>query len=84
MNKCHIDAFIDTETIDAYTYPSGPRGVGIKSITQDENNIVITYDDGANSVLEFPSWWFGTRADYNKLSPSERAKYYIYFIEEGT
>lgn len=83
-NNNTINAFITPETVDAYTFPCGPRGVGIKSISQDGNIITVTYDDGRINNLTFPVWWFGTRAQYNALSVSDRMNYYIYFIEEDS
>lgn len=84
MDNCNINAFLTTPKVDAFTFQSGPRGIGIKSITQDGNTIIITYDDGKTSSLTFPDWWFGTRREYNNLSANDKMRYYIFFIEEGT
>ncbi len=70
--------------INVSTYPQGPRGTGIKSISQNKNVITVTFDDGRESVLTFPHWWFGTKDEYNSLSEEEKAGYYLHFIEEGS
>ena len=85
MKKCcTVQAFVQPEKINAYTVPSGPRGNGIKTITQYGNQIIVTYDNDKQDILNFPDWWFGTRAQYNALTREERNKYYLYFIEEGS
>lgn len=85
MSECKtISAQITTPRVDAYTFPSGPRGAGIKSVVQDGNNIIFTFDDGFVENFVFPDWWFGTREEYNKLSDYEKKSRQLYFIEEGT
>lgn len=70
--------------INAETLPAGPRGRGIESISQQENVLTVTYDDGAKQDFFLPDWWFGTKSEYNKLSADEKRSKSLYFIEEGT
>lgn len=85
MSECKIiSAGITTPHVDAYTFPAGPRGKGIKSVTQYENTIVFTFDDDSLENFVFPDWWFGTRTEYNNLSDAEKTSKQLYFIEEGT
>ena len=79
-----IRASVTVPSADAYTFPAGPRGTGIKEITQTKNEIIIVFDDDTRQVLSFPDWWFGTRNEYNRLSQEERCSKDLYFIEEGT
>ena len=75
---------IETPVINACTLPAGPKGNGIKSISQHENLLTVTYDNGEEQIFELPDWWFGTRNEYNSLSESEKTEKSLYFIEEGT
>lgn len=85
MNECKIiSAGFTTPHVDAYTFPSGPRGAGIRSVTQEDNTIVFKFDDGSIENFIFPDWWFGTRNQYNELSHEEKTSKQLYFIEEGT
>ena len=85
MNECKIiSAGITTPNVEAYTFPSGPRGAGIKSVTQDGNSIIFTFEDDTMENFVFPDWWFGTRTEYNRLSDKEKREKQLYFIEEGT
>lgn len=84
MAKNNINASISVPVINAYTYPQGPRGVGIKSITQDGNTVTIVLDDNSKSKLTFPDWWFGTRAEYNAMTQDEKNMFELHFIEEGS
>lgn len=82
-NDC-INVEIKTPDICVQTYPAGPRGIGIKSIEQEDNKIIMTFDNGQVNVIEIPDWWFGTRNEYNALSEAEKTSKSLYFIEEGT
>ncbi|MBR3868072.1 MAG: hypothetical protein IKM66_02035 [Clostridia bacterium] len=85
MSDCNcVYAQIQTPQVNAATYPTGPRGNGIKSIEQHENLLTVTYDNGKTQVFELPDWWFGTRAQYNALSADEKKEKSLYFIEEGS
>lgn len=84
MNDFVMNASITTPEISACTYPQGPRGIGIKSITQDKNNIIITFDDGATQNLKFPDWWFGSIEEYNSLTSVQKREYSFFFIREET
>ncbi len=85
MSDCKIiSAGITTPHVDAYTFPSGPRGAGIKSVIQEDNTIIFTFDDESIEKFVFPDWWFGTREEYNSLSDREKTEKQLYFIEEGT
>lgn len=79
-----VKASIKTPVVNAYTFPEGPRGRGIKEIVQDKNKLDILFDDDTHQLIEMPNWWFGTRAEYNRLSSYEKKSRDIYFIEEGT
>lgn len=83
-NSNRICVSVETPVINACTLPSGPKGNGIKSIKQHENMLTVTYDNGEEQNFELPDWWFGTRAEYNNLSESEKKSKSLYFIEEGT
>lgn len=82
MNNLRIDTSIVVPDINVSTYPQGPRGVGIKSITQNGNSLTVTYDDGRTQEITFPDWWFGTAEMYHSMSADEKKKHYIHFIEE--
>ncbi len=85
MSDCKIiSAGITTPHVDAYTFPSGPRGAGIKAVVQEDNTIIFTFDDESIEKFIFPDWWFGTREEYNRLSDREKTEKQLYFIEEGT
>lgn len=85
MSDCNcIHAEIHTPQVKAATYPTGPKGNGIKSIEQQENRLTVTYDNDETQIFELPDWWFGTRSQYNELSPAERVEKSLYFIEEGS
>lgn len=85
MSECNcVYADILTPQVSASTYPAGPKGNGIKSISQQENRLTVTYDNGETQVFELPDWWFGTRDEYNALSSDEKTAKSLYFIEEGT
>ena len=85
MSECNcVYADIQTPQVSASTYPAGPRGNGIKSISQQENRLTVTYDNGETQVFELPDWWFGTREEYNSMSEEERNIYDLHFIEEGS
>ncbi len=84
MNCKTVKADIKCPAVNAFTFPEGPRGVGIKDILQDKNKLIILFDNETSKTLEMPNWWFGTRDEYNSLSAEERASRDIYFIEEGT
>lgn len=85
MKECRtVDAGIITPQVNAYTFPSGPRGVGIKDVTQEGNTIVFTFDNDSVEKFVFPDWWFGTRSEYNALSEGEKTSKQLYFIEEGS
>ncbi len=86
MNNCNNRSCvsIDTPSVTACTFPTGPRGIGIKSISQTDNYITVTYDDERTQVLMLPDWWFGTRAEFNSLSETEKTEKSLYFIEEGS
>lgn len=80
-----ISAGISTPEINACTYPQGPKGpkgTGIKNISQDKNRIIITFDDDSVQELAFPDWWFGTREEYNSLTDEEKNRYYLHFIRD--
>lgn len=83
-NGNNICARIETPVVNACTYPTGPKGNGIKSIKQQENSLTVTYDNDEKQVFDLPDWWFGTRSEYNSLSASEKTEKSLYFIEEGT
>ena len=74
----------EAQGICVRTYPTGPRGRGIKEISQSQNKLSVTYDDDKTQDFMLPDWWFGTRAEYNRLSQAERSEKSLYFIEEGT
>ena len=80
----NINININQPEINAETLPAGPRGRGIESISQHENLLTVTYDDGAKQDFFLPDWWFGTKSEYNKLSVDEKRSKSLYFIEEGT
>ena len=80
MFKNIVNAGITTPQVNAFTYPQGPRGIGIKNISQDKNRIIITFDDDSVTDVAFPCWWFGTRDEYNSLSYEEKNRYYLHFI----
>lgn len=82
MKDFVINTDILVPDVKVSTYPQGPRGVGIKSITQQDNYIYITFDDGNGSIINFPDWWFGTKEMYYALSPEERNRFSIHFIRE--
>ncbi len=84
MSECKLDVKVTTPQINAYTYPSGPKGVGIKEIIQSQNKILFILDDNKERIVEFPNWWFGTAESYNRLSAEDKHKYELYFIEEGS
>ena len=85
MPECNcVNAKLQIPEICVQTYPTGPRGFGIKEIKQEENRLTVTYEDGKTQVFELPDWWFGTRSEYNSLSESEKTEKSLYFIEEGT
>ena len=75
---------ISQPEINVETLPAGPRGRGIESISQKENLLTVTYDDGGTQDFFLPDWWFGTKSEYNKLSAAEKSSKSLYFIEEGT
>ncbi|MBR5232975.1 MAG: hypothetical protein IKW03_02075 [Clostridia bacterium] len=79
-----VKAEIKSPVVNAFTFPEGPRGIGIKEIRRINNVMIITFDDDRQQVLEMPDWWFGTRTEYNNLSESQKYEKEIYFIEEGT
>lgn len=79
-----INASISTPEIKGCTYPQGPRGIGIKSISQDADSIIITLDDNSVHTIAFPAWWFGTADEYNALSSEKKTAYYLYFIKDGS
>ncbi len=83
MSESKINVQINTPKINAYTYPSGPKGIGIKEVKQYGNKIQLIFDDESESVFEFPNWWFGTANDYNNLSFTEKQSKELYFILEG-
>lgn len=78
-----ICAHSETQGVCVKTYPSGPKGRGIKEIIQSKNRLTVVYDDGVTQdfVLD---WWFGTREEYNSLSDAEKTEKSLYFIEEGS
>lgn len=86
MNNCnnHSCVSIEPPVVNAVTFPTGPRGTGIRSITQQDNTITVTYDDGREQVFLLPDWWFGTREEFNMLSDAEKSEKSLYFIEEGS
>lgn len=85
MNNCNcVEAQIICPEICVTTPPTGPRGAGIRHISQEGNRLTVTYEDARTQVFELPDWWFGTRAEYNRLSQAERSEKSLYFIEEGT
>lgn len=75
-----VNASITTPQVNAYTYPQGPRGYGIKSISQDRNKIIFTFDNGETQEITFPDWWFGSIEQYNALPLEDRSSCYLYFI----
>lgn len=78
-----ICAHSEAQGVCVKTYPSGPKGRGIKEIIQSKNRLTVVYDDGVTQdfVLD---WWFGTREEYNSLSDAEKTEKSLYFIEEGS
>lgn len=85
MSDCNcLCAEILTPQVKAVTFPTGPKGNGIKSIKQQENRLTVTYDNGEEQIFELPDWWFGTRTEYNALSANEKTEKSLYFIEEGS
>lgn len=84
MIEYNVNANISVPDITAYTYPQGPRGVGINSIKQNKNIITVIFDDEREFELSFPNWWFGTRKEYNNMSDEEKNGYYLHFIEEDS
>lgn len=85
MNGCtKLEASVNTPSVNAFTFPSGPRGAGIKSVSQTGNSIIFTFDDDVVEQFIFPEWWFGTRHEYNSLSAAEKTSKMLYFIQEGT
>lgn len=85
MNECKtVNAGIITQQVNAYTFPSGPRGIGIKDVAQKGNTIVFTFDNDSVEEFVFPDWWFGTRDEYNALTDNEKTSKQLYFIEEGS
>lgn len=84
INNENININISQPEINAETLPAGPRGRGIESISQQENVLTVTYDDGAKQNFFLPDWWFGTKSEYNKLSADEKRSKSLYFIEEET
>lgn len=84
MNKQTLIANIKTPNIEAYTFPAGPKGVGIEKIGLDKNKLAIDLTDGRQQIVELPDWWFGTRAEYNALTKAEKDRYVLHFIEEGS
>ena len=79
-----ICANTETQGICVKTYPTGPRGRGIKEISQTQNRLIVTYDDDKTQEFMLPDWWFGTREEYNSLPEAEKTEKSLYFIEEGT
>ena len=85
MSNCKkITARIDVPSVNAFTFPEGPKGTGIKEVLQDKNNIIFVLDNGNRYFVAFPNWWFGTRNEYNSLTSEERNSKDLYFIEEGS
>ena len=84
MEHKTIKASIKSPVINAYTFPEGPKGRGIKKITHEKNMLTILYDDESSQIIPMLNWWFGTRSEYNCLLPSEKNQYEMYFIEEAT
>lgn len=79
-----ICAQTEAQGICVKTYPTGPKGRGIREISQHGNRLTVTYDDGIKQDFMLPDWWFGTREEYNSLSEAEKTEKSLYFIEEGT
>ncbi len=84
MDMKTVRASIKCPSVNAFTFPEGPRGRGIKEIVQHENQLNIIYDDETTQLVILTNWWFGTRNEYNALLPEEKTAYELYFIEEGT
>ena len=82
MNSDIINASVTAPQINACTYPQGPRGVGIASVTQSNNSIIVTMEDGNTSELEFPAWWFGTKEEYASLDFSQKQRFFLFFIRD--
>ena len=80
MNVDILNAAISLPQVNAYTYPCGPRGVGISSVTQDDNRIILTFDDNRVTELAFPAWWFGTKEEYALLTYEQKQTYFMFFI----
>ena len=79
-----IKAGIKSQAVNAYTFPEGPRGRGIREVIQRKNSLEFIFDDDSRQLVFLPNWWFGTRTEYNHLSESEKNEKDLYFIEEGT
>ncbi len=84
MDIKSFEVNVEPQKVEAKTYPAGPRGTGIKSVTQNGNDFKITFDDGSEQCFSIPDWWFGTREEYNALSSEEKQSRALYFIEEGS
>lgn len=84
MDFNNIEIDVAPQKVQAKTYPSGPRGIGIKTVTQNGKDFKIVFDDGREQIFSIPGWWFGTREEYNSLSEEEKKSYTFYFIEEGS
>lgn len=84
MSEYTVNASISVPEVNACTYPQGPRGTGIQSVSQNKDVITVTLDDGRQFSVTFPDWWFGTRNEYNLLTQEERDSFYLHFIEEGS
>lgn len=82
MNGFEIETKLIVPEVNVRTCPQGPRGVGIRNITQNGNVLTVTYDDGSTQDLTFPAWWFGTLEEYYSMSEDEKKNHYIHFIEE--
>lgn len=83
MNSDIINVSVTTPQINAYTYPQGPRGVGIAAVTQSNNKIIVTLEDNSVSELDFPAWWFGTKEEYATLSLAQKQSYFLFFIKDN-
>ncbi len=84
MSNNEVNAKITVPEMNILMYQQGPKGVGIKSINQENNKIRITLDNNQSYYVAFPNWWFGTRTEYNRLSADERNASYMHFILEGS
>ncbi|MBQ8209916.1 MAG: hypothetical protein IJZ35_04980 [Clostridia bacterium] len=82
MNADILNAGITVPEVNAYTYPQGPRGIGIRNIRQTNSKLIITFDDNTVKELDFPNWWFGTRDEYSALTAEERKECFLFFIRD--